>query len=77
MIFVHSRKDTVKTSTALLDEASAENKSEFFDCSTDPQYQLAVQQVNKSRNAELRSLFAKGFVLFNKIWNPSRRNAKV
>ncbi|KAI8920167.1 Sec63 Brl domain-containing protein [Powellomyces hirtus] len=61
MVFVHSRKDTVKTAMMLRDEALSENALGLFDTSQDPQHGLAVKEVQKSRNKELRELFATGF----------------
>ncbi|KAI8820753.1 Sec63 Brl domain-containing protein [Fimicolochytrium jonesii] len=61
MVFVHSRKDTVKTAMMLRDEALNENSLGIFDTTENPQYGLVLKEVQKSRNKELRELFATGF----------------
>ncbi|KAJ3405457.1 activating signal cointegrator 1 complex subunit [Chytriomyces hyalinus] len=61
MVFVHSRKDTVKTAMMLRDEALADGLSGLFDCSTDDSYGMAVKEMAKSRNKELKELFGSGF----------------
>ncbi|KAJ3152645.1 activating signal cointegrator 1 complex subunit [Geranomyces variabilis] len=61
MVFVHSRKDTVKTAQMLRDEALAENALGIFDTSEDPQYGLAIKDVQRSKNRELKELFSTGF----------------
>lgn len=60
MVFVHSRKDTVRTAMMLRDEALNENALGIFE-SQNPQHGLAVKEVQKSRNKELKELFASGF----------------
>ncbi|KAJ3318638.1 hypothetical protein HDU76_000778 [Blyttiomyces sp. JEL0837] len=61
MVFVHSRKDTVKTAMMLRDEATSEGELGNFDASMDPNYSYAVQEMQKSRNKELKELFGAGF----------------
>ncbi|KAI8815177.1 Sec63 Brl domain-containing protein [Cladochytrium replicatum] len=61
MVFVHSRKETVKTAQFLKDEASKEGQLGIFDPQYDEQYSFAAKEVNKSRNKELRELFPFGF----------------
>ncbi|KAI9206036.1 Sec63 Brl domain-containing protein [Polychytrium aggregatum] len=61
MVFVHSRKDTVKTSMMLRDEALNNGEIGLFDASSDPQYAFAQKNVAKSKNKELKELFASGF----------------
>ncbi|KAJ3008876.1 activating signal cointegrator 1 complex subunit [Thoreauomyces humboldtii] len=61
MVFVHSRKDTVKTAMMLRDEALGDGSLGVFDTSSDPQHGVGVMDVQKSRNKELRELFATGF----------------
>lgn len=84
MIFVHSRKDTVKTCEKLIEEASAEGQLDVFDCTNDDQYHFASTVINKSRNRELKryvryrlqylSLFSKGFAMHHAGMLRSDRN---
>ncbi|KAJ1555242.1 hypothetical protein HK405_002907, partial [Cladochytrium tenue] len=61
MVFVHSRKDTVKTAMMLRDEAANEGELGLFDCSLSTNYTAAVTEVQKSRNKEMKELFGAGF----------------
>ncbi|RKO90899.1 P-loop containing nucleoside triphosphate hydrolase protein, partial [Blyttiomyces helicus] len=65
MVFVHARKETVRTAQMLRDEASSAGDLGVFDTkeakADDPQYSLAVRDVQKSKNKELKELFAAGF----------------
>ncbi len=60
MIFVHARRDTVKTAQALIEIASMEGKSKLFACEL-PTFDLAVRKMAKSRNSELVDMFNSGF----------------
>jgi replicative superfamily II helicase len=60
MVFVHSRKDTVKSAQSLLEEAKDENLEDLFSCKDEEQYNLAWRDVQKSRNRELKELFESG-----------------
>ncbi|CAG8651394.1 1656_t:CDS:10, partial [Funneliformis mosseae] len=60
MIFVHSRKDTVKTAKVLHEFASEYGCSDLFDVSTLEGYSLRKRDVTKSRNKELKELFEYG-----------------
>ena len=53
-MFVHSRKDTVRTGQILRDLASKRGQTDLFSASSDDRYPLAVNELNKSRNRELR-----------------------
>ncbi|KAJ3109837.1 activating signal cointegrator 1 complex subunit [Phlyctochytrium planicorne] len=74
MVFVHSRKDTVKTAMMLRTEAEKENAMGLFDASTDPAYSLAVKEMQKSRNKELKELFGYGFGIHHAGMLRSDRN---
>ncbi|KAI9141161.1 Sec63 Brl domain-containing protein [Paraphysoderma sedebokerense] len=63
MVFVHSRKDTVKTARTIHDIAIQETTANVFDPTTHPKYETALRDVAKSRNRELKELFAKGFAI--------------
>ncbi|KAF9101073.1 hypothetical protein BGX29_006008 [Mortierella sp. GBA35] len=61
MVFVHARKETVKTAQMLKEKASSESELEFFDTSMDPQYELRKRELAKSKNREMKELFQYGF----------------
>ncbi|KAI8908470.1 Sec63 Brl domain-containing protein, partial [Gorgonomyces haynaldii] len=60
MVFVHSRKDTVHTAQSLLEEAQKNDELGIFNTQEDPLYSQYVNQVQKSRNKELKELFVNG-----------------
>ncbi|KAI9492472.1 Sec63 Brl domain-containing protein [Zychaea mexicana] len=61
MVFVHARKETVKTAQMLREEVAAEGLSEFFDCSLESKFSNYNREVAKSKNKELKELFKFGF----------------
>ncbi|KAJ3135746.1 hypothetical protein HK100_002436 [Physocladia obscura] len=62
MVFVHSRKDTVKTAMMLRDEAMTDGLSGLFETAKEEaSYGNAVKEIAKSRNKELKELFGSGF----------------
>lgn len=61
MVFVHARKDTVKTAMMLKEKAYAENELEFFSAQDDPQYELKKRDLARSKNREMKELFQYGF----------------
>ncbi|KAG0246557.1 Sec63 Brl domain-containing protein [Mortierella sp. GBAus27b] len=61
MVFVHARKDTVKTAQMLKQKAGDEDELIFFDTSTDPQYDLKKKELARSKNREMKELFQYGF----------------
>tara|TARA_R110002003_G_scaffold55_5_gene4994 strand:- start:49114 stop:54714 length:5601 start_codon:yes stop_codon:yes gene_type:complete len=60
MVFVHSRKDTVKTARRLFELAMDEQCSELFDPTDHPRYDNAVRDMKQSKGRELRELLPKG-----------------
>lgn len=60
MIFVHSRKDTSKTLTSLLDIIAKNNTFEHFACTIDDRSTAFKRQVDKSRNQELQNFHGNG-----------------
>ena len=60
MIFVHSRKDTVKTAEDIRQEALNRGSIDDFYIKDDPQYGILIKEVQKSRNKELKELFEFG-----------------
>ena len=73
MVFVHSRKDTVKTARQLAelaanDTAGGSDAADLIapsDASNNPRVKEFQALVNKSRNPELKELFAKGLGCHN------------
>ncbi|KAF1842631.1 Sec63-domain-containing protein [Cucurbitaria berberidis CBS 394.84] len=60
MVFVHSRKDTVKTARRLYDMAMEEQCTDLFDPTDHPRYEFAVRDMKQSKGRELRELLGKG-----------------
>ncbi|EJD53558.1 Sec63-domain-containing protein [Auricularia subglabra TFB-10046 SS5] len=61
MVFVHARKDTVKTALALKDAAIEEGSIDDFSCQELPGWYNFRRDVGSSRNREMRELFDHGF----------------
>ncbi|KAG0004796.1 activating signal cointegrator 1 complex subunit [Modicella reniformis] len=61
MVFVHARKDTVKTAQMLKQKAGDEDELIFFDASSDPQHELRKRDLAKSKNREMKELYQYGF----------------
>ncbi|TIA91902.1 hypothetical protein E3P81_01822 [Wallemia ichthyophaga] len=74
MVFVHARKETVKTAETLLEYAKKDNQLEAFDCSEHPRYHIHKRDIAQSRNKEMRQLFEKGFGIHHAGMLRSDRN---
>ncbi|KAK9491575.1 Sec63 Brl domain-containing protein [Lipomyces doorenjongii] len=61
MVFVHSRKDTLKTVRTLKDYAMSEGDMDLFDATAHPRYRSASFDISKSRSKEIREIFKDGF----------------
>ncbi|RCH92282.1 hypothetical protein CU097_011673 [Rhizopus azygosporus] len=61
MVFVHARKETVKTAQMLREEVAAEGLGDFFDCIDAPNYANFKKEIARSRNKEMKELFQYGF----------------
>lgn len=61
MVFVHSRKDTAKTAKTIMETAQQEGTDGVFTAREHPQYDSQERFVQKSKNKEVRELFAGGF----------------
>ena len=61
MVFVHSRKDTLKTARALYNMAIDQQCADLFDPAQHPRYDLAIRDMKQSKGRELRELLQKGF----------------
>lgn len=60
MVFVHARKETVKTSQMLRDKFMEESLLEFLDPSEHPKYDSFKRDLNGSRNKEMKDLVKDG-----------------
>ncbi|KAF2644725.1 Sec63-domain-containing protein [Massarina eburnea CBS 473.64] len=60
MVFVHSRKDTVKTARMLYEKATEEQCADLLDPTLHPRYDQAVRDMKQSKGRELRELLNKG-----------------
>jgi antiviral helicase SLH1 len=74
MVFVHSRKDTVKTAKMLLEMAADEGLSDLFDPSHHEGYSQACKDVKQSKGREIRELVVKGFGIHHAGMPRSDRN---
>lgn len=61
MVFVHARKETVKTAMMLRDRVKAEGMHDLVDATLNDKYNLFKRDVGQSRNREMRELFQDGF----------------
>ena len=74
MVFVHARKETVKTAQALREAALSEGMLELFSCEDHPQYNFFRRDVGTSRNKEMKQLFDDGFGIHHAGMLRSDRN---
>ncbi|WVR09583.1 hypothetical protein IAU60_006653 [Kwoniella sp. DSM 27419] len=61
MVFVHARKETVKTAQKLKEMAIEEGVSTFLETIDHPKYGLYKRDIGTSRNKEMKELFEAGF----------------
>lgn len=61
MVFVHARKETVKTAQRLKEMAMEESSIDLFDNHDHPKFQLYRRDIGTSRNREMKELFDYGF----------------
>jgi len=59
MVFVHSRKDTVKTARTLYEKAVEAQCVDLFDPTSHHRYESAVRDIKQSKGRELRELLPK------------------
>ncbi|THH33662.1 hypothetical protein EUX98_g543 [Antrodiella citrinella] len=74
MVFVHSRKDTVKTAMALKEAAMTEGVLDEFSCEDNPSFQTFRRDIATSRNKEMKELFDSGFGIHHAGMLRSDRN---
>lgn len=74
MVFVHARKETVKTAEALKEAAMTEGVLDRFSCEEHPSYSMFKKEIGESRNKEMKQLFANGFGIHHAGMLRSDRN---
>ncbi|KAF2398378.1 Sec63-domain-containing protein [Trichodelitschia bisporula] len=60
MVFVHSRKDTLKTAQMLYEKAMENMETDLFDPTGHEGYEMAMRDMRSSRSRELREILPKG-----------------
>ncbi|KAK7206302.1 Sec63 Brl domain-containing protein [Myxozyma melibiosi] len=60
MVFVHSRKDTMKTVKMLKEMAMSEGDMDLFDATMHPKYRSASADMMRSKNKDIREIFKDG-----------------
>ena len=61
MVFVHARKDTVKTAQTLREKAAMEGILELLDPNENERYSGFKRDMSSSRNREMKELSGVGF----------------
>lgn len=74
MVFVHARKETVKTALGLKEKSVMEGNTEHFSCEDHPQWSFFRQKIGESRNKEMKQLFDNGFGIHHAGMLRSDRN---
>jgi len=74
MVFVHARKETVKTALGLMETATSEGSINTFSCEDHPQWSLFRRKIGESRNKEMKRLFDSGFGIHHAGMLRSDRN---
>lgn len=74
MVFVHTRKETVKAALALKEAATQEGDIDFFSCADDPRFAFFRRDIGMSKNKEMKQLFDSGFGIHHAGMLRSDRN---
>ncbi|KAL8280408.1 hypothetical protein RQP46_007056 [Phenoliferia psychrophenolica] len=74
MVFVHARKDTVKTAQTMHEKAMAEGISDLLDPNDNERYHGFKRDMGSSRNREMKELAAQGFGIHHAGMLRSDRN---
>ncbi|KAH3899411.1 probable Antiviral helicase SLH1 [Saccharomycodes ludwigii] len=74
MVFVHSRKDTVKTSRTYITMAGKESQLSLFDCHDNDSYDRFAKEMTNNRSSDLKELFQYGFGTHHAGMSRSDRN---
>lgn len=61
MVFVNSRKDTVKTARTYTEMARSHHEQGIFDCTGSPEYERFKREMGKGHNSDINELFQNGF----------------
>ena len=74
MVFVHARKETVKTALGLKEMALTDGSLQEFSCEDHPQWSFFRISIGESRNKEMKQLFDHGFGIHHAGMLRSDRN---
>ncbi len=74
MVFVHARRETVKTAEKLKEMAMSEGAADDFDPRLHPQFDFFRREIGTSRNKEMKQLFDYGFGIHHAGMLRSDRN---
>lgn len=74
MVFVHARKETVKSAQKLKEMALEHAMSSFFEAREHPRFDLYRREIATSRNKEMKELFDSGFGIHHAGMLRSDRN---
>jgi antiviral helicase SLH1 len=74
MVFVHARKETVKSAQALRETALIEGILDEFSCQEHPSFSIFRRDIGTSRNKEMKELFNDGFGIHHAGMLRSDRN---
>lgn len=74
MVFVHARKETVKSAQRLLEMAKEEGMTSYFDTREHPKNAFYRRDISTSQNKEMRELFDAGFGIHHAGMLRSDRN---
>jgi len=74
MIFVHSRKETVKTAMTLRETFISEGNYEQLSCEDHPRFHIFRREIGESRNKEMKMLFDSGLGIHHAGMLRSDRN---
>jgi antiviral helicase SLH1 len=74
MVFVHARKETVKSAQRLLEMAKDEGMTSFFENREHPKFDFYRRDISTSRNKEMKELFDAGFGIHHAGMLRSDRN---
>lgn len=74
MVFVHSRKDTVRTARSFISQAQKLGDSALFDCTDSPTFVQAEKEMMKWKNRDMKELFNHGFGVHHAGMLRSERN---
>ena len=74
MVFVHARKETVKTAQRLKETSMEEGMVAAFDTKEHPRFEFYRRDIATSRNKEMKELFNSGFGIHHAGMLRSDRN---